>query len=85
MNRRAVVWLGVLSYSLYVWQELFVSWSAGPKLSALPVYDWRIWWMPAVACACASYYFVERPILRIRDRYRRVAPPAVNPGAPMPL
>ena len=85
LNRRAVAWVGVLSYSLYVWQELFVSWSAGPRLSALPVYDWRIWWIPAVACACASYYFVERPILRIRDRYRRVASPGVNPGPRMPL
>ncbi len=70
LNARPVVWLGVLSYSLYVWQELFVSYSAGPKLSVSPVYDWRVWWMPAIACACASYYAVERPILRLKDRLR---------------
>ena len=68
LNAKPVVWLGVLSYSLYVWQELFVSYSAGPKLSVLPFYDWRVWWMPAIACACVSYYLVERPILRIKDR-----------------
>ena len=76
LNRPLVIWLGVLSYSLYVWQELFIAWSAGPKLSVLPVYDWRVWWIAALACACGSYYLVERPILRIRDRYRRVAPSA---------
>jgi len=74
LNMSLVVQLGVLSYSLYVWQELFISWSAGPKLSSLPLYDWRVWWLPALACACASYYLVERPILRIRDRYKRVDP-----------
>jgi peptidoglycan/LPS O-acetylase OafA/YrhL len=77
LNMPAVVWVGVLSYSLYVWQELFIAWSAGPKLSGLPVYDWRIWWVAALTCACLSYYLVEQPILRIRDRYRRV-----NLGAP---
>ena len=70
LNAKPVVWLGLLSYSLYVWQELFLSYSAGPILSAWPVYDWRVWWLPAVACACVSYYFVERPILRIKDRLR---------------
>jgi peptidoglycan/LPS O-acetylase OafA/YrhL len=70
LNCKPVVWLGLLSYSLYVWQELFLSWAAGPKLAALPIYDWRVWWVPAVACACVSYYAVERPILRFKDRLR---------------
>jgi len=70
LNAPLVVRLGVLSYSLYVWQELFISWAAGPKLSALPVYDWRVWWLAALATACLSYYVVERPILRVRDRLR---------------
>jgi peptidoglycan/LPS O-acetylase OafA/YrhL len=74
LNTSLVVQLGVLSYSLYVWQELFISWSAGPRLSSLPFYDWRVWWLPALACGYASYYGVERPILRIRDRYKQVDP-----------
>jgi peptidoglycan/LPS O-acetylase OafA/YrhL len=70
LNSKPVVWLGLLSYSLYVWQELFLSWAAGPKLAASPAYDWRVWWVPAVACACVSYYLVERPILRFKDKLR---------------
>jgi peptidoglycan/LPS O-acetylase OafA/YrhL len=74
LNAKPVVWLGVLSYSLYVWQTLFVSYAAGPVLSSWPVYDWRVWWAAAVACACVSHYVVERPILRIRDRVREYPP-----------
>jgi len=70
LNTRVVAWIGTLSYSLYVWQQLFVSHMAGRRLSALPVYDWRLWWLAALTCACMSYYAVERPILRVRDRFR---------------
>lgn len=70
LNTRPVVWIGTLSYSIYVWQQLFVSHFAGQRLAAFAVYDWRIWWLAALACACTSYYMVERPILGGRDRLR---------------
>ncbi|HVZ22552.1 MAG TPA: acyltransferase [Vicinamibacterales bacterium] len=70
LNAKPIVWLGVLSYSLYVWQTLFLSYAAGPTLSSLAVYDWRVWWLAALVCACASYYIVERPILAVRDKLR---------------
>ena len=70
MNIGPVVWLGTLSYSLYVWQQLFLGQMASPRLAALPGYDWHAWWLMALACACASYYVVERPVLRVRDRLR---------------
>jgi len=70
LNAKPIAWLGVLSYSLYVWQTLFLSYAAGPTLSQLPVYNWRVWWLAALASACVSYYVVERPILRVRDRFR---------------
>jgi peptidoglycan/LPS O-acetylase OafA/YrhL len=72
LNTRAVVWLGTLSYSVYVWQQLWLAAFAGHKLARLYLYDWHLWWIAALACACTSYYLVERPILRIRDRYQRV-------------
>jgi peptidoglycan/LPS O-acetylase OafA/YrhL len=72
---RALNWtwvrrIGVLSYSLYIWQQLF--W-AGPKLSGLD----RIWWMglwllPLFAVASISYYGLERPLLTLRERYRKM-------------
>jgi peptidoglycan/LPS O-acetylase OafA/YrhL len=74
LNFAPVVWLGVLSYSLYLWQQAFVnphntlSWStAFPQNLAL-----------ALACAAASYYFVEKPFLRLRDRAKRRAGASTN-------
>jgi peptidoglycan/LPS O-acetylase OafA/YrhL len=85
LNSKPVVWVGVLSYSLYVWQTLFIGYAAGRKLSVLPVYDWRVWWLGALLCACASYYLVERPVLRIRDRWRdRLKPDASTAAAVVP-
>lgn len=58
MNLRPVRYIGVLSYSFYLWQQLFV----------------KLWldWFPlnlaaAFGCAILSFYLVERPALRLRD------------------
>jgi peptidoglycan/LPS O-acetylase OafA/YrhL len=50
--------LGKISYSLYLWQQLFT----GPYTQAFPL---NILWI--VTCAEISYLLVERPSLRIRD------------------
>jgi peptidoglycan/LPS O-acetylase OafA/YrhL len=60
LNWRPVAWLGRISYSLYLWQELFCS-NAALRGGYLLI-------LPAVACACLSYYLVEQPMLRLRDR-----------------
>ncbi len=77
LNWAPMAWLGTLSYSLYVWHQAFLGHFAGPRLSAYGVYDWRVWWVGALVCACLSYYAVERPILSLRERFRRTG--AVNP------
>lgn len=52
LSRRALVALGVASYSLYLWQQLFL----GPHLQ---------WWsLPELtAVAAFSFFFIERPFL----------------------
>jgi peptidoglycan/LPS O-acetylase OafA/YrhL len=53
-----LVWIGRLSYSLYVWQQLFLP----PKAP---------WSFVAIAvCAAASYYLVERPAIAFGKRRR---------------
>src|ERR1700722_6799319 len=61
LNWSPVAWMGRISYSLYLWQELFCS---NAKL-----HSGYILVLPALACACLSYYLVEQPMLRLRDRY----------------
>ncbi len=56
-------WLGHLSYSLYLWQQPFVSQYHHGSLQRFPLNV-----MLALACACGSYYFVERPAIRLGHR-----------------
>ena len=60
---KPVVWLGRISYSLYLWQTLFCS-------MGLPYFPWRFPWNVAASllCACARHYLVEKPLLRLRNR-----------------
>jgi peptidoglycan/LPS O-acetylase OafA/YrhL len=61
LNWQPVVWVGKISYSLYLWQELFCS---------NPAFHFGyILVLPTVACACLSYYAVERPMLRLREKH----------------
>jgi peptidoglycan/LPS O-acetylase OafA/YrhL len=65
LNWAPVVWLGRISYSLYLWQELFCS-NAALHAGFMLV-------LPSVACACLSYYLIEQPMLRLRETWRRGA------------
>jgi peptidoglycan/LPS O-acetylase OafA/YrhL len=62
LNWSPVAWLGRISYSLYLWQELFCS-NASLHLGYLLI-------LPALACACLSYYCIEQPMLRLREKRR---------------
>jgi len=70
LNNPAVVYIGVLSYSIYLWQQPFLGKTDALNLSG----DWKLLLnpfvqLPAIAvCAVLSYYLVERPMLRLRAR-----------------
>jgi len=79
LNWRPVVRLGVLSYSLYLWQQPFFSEELrGSSFGAFPLNI-----LTPIVLAELSYRLVERPALRARDRViawmrarRRAAAPA---------
>jgi peptidoglycan/LPS O-acetylase OafA/YrhL len=67
LNVAPVAWLGKISYSVYLWQELFC---ANPSFRSGYVLI-----LPTLVVACLSYYLVEQPTLRLRERISaRVSP-----------
>ena len=65
-----VRWVGRISYSLYLWQQLFVM---GSKKVLRPFPMGWLQELPlnivaAFACAAASYYLIERPMIRFGQR-----------------
>ncbi len=57
---RSLAWLGTVSYSVYVWQQVFFVYRGAattiPLLMLMPVF------------ALGSYYFIERPATRLGHR-----------------
>jgi peptidoglycan/LPS O-acetylase OafA/YrhL len=57
-------WLGRLSYSLYLWQQLFLTTLNHTWAGSFPISLGA-----ALAMACLSYYFVETPLMRLKNRF----------------
>jgi peptidoglycan/LPS O-acetylase OafA/YrhL len=64
LNSRVLSTVGVLSYSLYIWQQLFVNGESSASIFPLNV-------ITAFAIATLSYYVVERPALKLKGRFTR--------------
>lgn len=69
LNGRVIRHIGVISYSLYLWQQLFT----GPYAFWFPLNL-----LVVLACAETSFLLVERPAFRLRDKIeKKVRAPAL--------
>jgi peptidoglycan/LPS O-acetylase OafA/YrhL len=78
LNCRLATVIGVLSYSLYLWQQPFMG-ETNQRLVAAP---WHV--VVVVALATASYFLVERPFLVLKGQKEKDTPcdadsDAINP------
>lgn len=62
LETRPLKWIGRLSYSLYLWQQLFLVPAAGSRFLLLQKFPISL--AMIVLCAWISYRFVERPLIR---------------------
>jgi peptidoglycan/LPS O-acetylase OafA/YrhL len=63
LNWTPLAHLGVISYSLYLWQQLWLS-----HETATPLWQVPLLLAGAVLCAEASYRFIEAPMLQLRSK-----------------
>jgi peptidoglycan/LPS O-acetylase OafA/YrhL len=76
LESKPLRYIGRISYSLYLWQQLFMTahFYGRRPLGMLEV--WPINILLSFACAILSYYVIEKPIIRLGHR---IAPPS-TPG-----
>lgn len=75
LETRLFTFLGRVSYSLYLWQQLFfIRRTETSVLHFVQSWPWNL--AGALSFAIASYFFIEKPLIRLGHRF---APPA-TPG-----
>jgi peptidoglycan/LPS O-acetylase OafA/YrhL len=81
LDSSPLMYLGSLSYSLYIWQEFwFLFPTAPPLLGRAQSFPLNV--VAAFACAAGSYYLIEQPFIELgrRLQIKRKAP-LVSSGA----
>jgi peptidoglycan/LPS O-acetylase OafA/YrhL len=62
LSNRPMLFLGKVSYSLYIWQQLFLAPTASPRWNSLSLLPLK--YLAVLATAYTSYRFMERPFIR---------------------
>lgn len=68
--------IGKLSYSLYLWQQLFLVWNVDKISSFMLLQSFPLNLLAAFACAIMSYFLIEKPLINFghklaKKRYDR--------------
>jgi peptidoglycan/LPS O-acetylase OafA/YrhL len=77
LSLRPLMWFGVISYGFYLWHNVFLDihwWSDEPTGGIRRVLLVAI----ALGFAVASFYLLERPVLRLKRRWERSSLPVAN-------
>jgi peptidoglycan/LPS O-acetylase OafA/YrhL len=65
LNWRPLAWIGVLSYSLYLWQQIFLN---RESISWVNRFPQNI--LLTIVVALSSYFLLEQPLIKLRRRLR---------------
>lgn len=75
LNWAPLAWLGRLSYSLYLWQQVFLDHTNGERWICQFPQNLGL----ALLAAVLSYSLIELPVLRLRSRWKQRPRPAPTP------
>lgn len=83
LGTRAAMWLGLISYGIFLWHYVFTTelGASGAGWGFVPILLAAL--LGSIACATASYYALERPVLRLKYRHLRFRRPASDPARPV--
>ena len=70
LSHPVMAWLGLISYGIFLWHYVITRQLGGPGANLDPGPLLVATLAISIPCAAASYYLVERPLLRLK--YRRV-------------
>jgi peptidoglycan/LPS O-acetylase OafA/YrhL len=89
LNSRAMVWLGTVSFAIYICQGVVIFWGR-PAVTGAATYSWPVailltlaLFLATLASGAILHTFVEEPIMRRWSRSRTssgAVPPAVEPA-----
>ena len=72
LANRLAVWLGLVSYGIYIWHKAwmnkYLEWTGQEPLRASFKGMLLVTVVLSIAAAAASWYLIERPLMRRRDR-----------------
>lgn len=64
LNLKLFIYIGMLSYSLYIWQQLFLGFESTNSFSKFPLNIIVI-----IIVSIVSYNVIEKPILKLKSRF----------------
>jgi peptidoglycan/LPS O-acetylase OafA/YrhL len=67
--------LGKLSYSIYLWQQLFTPPSPSPQTGLATLQQFPLNLVMIMTASLLSYYFIEKPMIRLGHRLARPTTP----------
>jgi peptidoglycan/LPS O-acetylase OafA/YrhL len=71
LNWTIVRQIGILSYSIYIWQQIFCGDPRVFGLSGAPWMSFPWWLVPVFLVATVSYFGFEKPLMELRARFRK--------------
>jgi peptidoglycan/LPS O-acetylase OafA/YrhL len=66
---KPLAWIGLLSYSIYIWQLPMIFFSS-ERFTVLSVSPMWLFLVKLLAVSCVSFYLFERPVLKLITRTR---------------